>query len=147
MMSQRIQIVGINAFLTATYGHDTRLIDLLAHLHFDHQQLDSIRTEYLQDVINAYTGAVQEQVVADRDGARLYQILVRRFGFDGNPADTLRDIAKNYGVSRERIRQLEQKALKMCASKAIRGAIETLLRDAVAKLVGGPQEPVEATTA
>jgi RNA polymerase primary sigma factor len=38
-------------------------------------------------------------------------VLRRRFGLGGQPAQTLREIAAEYGLSRERIRQIEQAAL------------------------------------
>lgn len=40
------------------------------------------------------------------------EILVMRYGLDGNEPMTLEDIGKKYGVTRERIRQIEAKALK-----------------------------------
>jgi len=39
------------------------------------------------------------------------KIISQRFGFDGGPQKTLEEIGKKLGVSRERIRQLENIAL------------------------------------
>lgn len=44
------------------------------------------------------------------DGRSAY-VLVRRYGLDGGPAATYREIARDLGVCRERIRQQEEKAL------------------------------------
>jgi hypothetical protein len=41
---------------------------------------------------------------------RQRQIITLRFGLDGNPTKTLEESSKNYGVTRERIRQIETKA-------------------------------------
>ncbi len=38
-------------------------------------------------------------------------IIVRRFGLDGGPAMTLAAVGESLGISRERVRQLEQKAM------------------------------------
>lgn len=38
-------------------------------------------------------------------------ILIRRFGLDGGASETLEDIGADYGVTRERIRQIEAQAL------------------------------------
>ena len=39
-------------------------------------------------------------------------MIERRFGLDGDPPETHKQIAKRFGVSVERIRQIEQKALR-----------------------------------
>lgn len=41
-------------------------------------------------------------------------ILIKRFGLYGSKQMTLAELAVEYGVTRERIRQLEMKALRMC---------------------------------
>lgn len=48
---------------------------------------------------------------------RLTDIVRRRFGIDG-PAETLEQIGEQYGVTRERIRQLESKALEILRRRA-----------------------------
>jgi RNA polymerase primary sigma factor len=40
------------------------------------------------------------------------KILRLRFGIDGRPTETLEKIGKSFNVSKERIRQIEKKALK-----------------------------------
>jgi DNA-directed RNA polymerase specialized sigma subunit len=47
-----------------------------------------------------------------------------RFGLTGEPEQTLEDIAKDYGVTRERIRQNEWKAIREMREKARRMGIE-----------------------
>lgn len=43
---------------------------------------------------------------------RQQKILIRRYGLDGRPEETLQQIARRIGVSRERIRQLQSKAIR-----------------------------------
>ena len=49
-------------------------------------------------------------------------VLERRFGLTG-PEETLEQIAQTYGVSRERVRQMEQRALRQLRRPAVRRAI------------------------
>ncbi|HCV97673.1 MAG TPA: hypothetical protein DGJ56_00090 [Verrucomicrobiales bacterium] len=39
------------------------------------------------------------------------EILIRRFGLDGNETAMLEEIGKQFGVTRERVRQLQNTAL------------------------------------
>ncbi len=60
--------------------------------------------------------------------AREADIIKKRFGFDGNDTMTLDQIAKQYGLTRERIRQIEGKVLaKMRKYPSIRRKLEGLL--------------------
>ena len=64
----------------------------------------------LEMLLDADQKRILEQVVAnlaDRDRA----IITMRFGLDGDEERTLEEVANVFGVTRERIRQLEQKAL------------------------------------
>ena len=59
------------------------------------------------------------ELVDDLGNARLIDIVRRRFGMDG-PVETLEQIGEDYGVTRERIRQLESKALEILRRRARR---------------------------
>jgi RNA polymerase primary sigma factor len=43
---------------------------------------------------------------------RMKLVLERRYGLDGHPAQTLEDLGRELGVTRERVRQIENKALR-----------------------------------
>jgi RNA polymerase primary sigma factor len=51
--------------------------------------------------------------------AREREVLVRRFGLDDGEPDTLEEIGSSFGLTRERIRQIETQALKKLASSAL----------------------------
>ena len=48
----------------------------------------------------------------DRIEPRLRQLLVLRFGLEGKPPQTLDEIGRELGVTRERVRQLETRAFR-----------------------------------
>ena len=53
-------------------------------------------------------------------------VIVLRFGFDGEGMKTLEDVARSFNVTRERIRQIEAKAirkLKHPSKKALRNQL------------------------
>lgn len=45
---------------------------------------------------------------------RNINVVVRRFGLDGEEPETLESIAKRFGITRERVRQIEAKFIKKC---------------------------------
>jgi len=58
---------------------------------------------------------------------RMRYVLVHRYGLDGKQVQTLEEIAGHLGVSRERVRQLQQAALKQLRQAA--SALEHYIRD------------------
>lgn len=50
---------------------------------------------------------------------RLREVMERRFGLKGKPAETLEAIGRSFGVTRERVRQIEEDGLKRFASPEI----------------------------
>ena len=51
-------------------------------------------------------------------------ILVHRLGLDGSAIETLKDVGKRYDVTRERIRQIEAKALRKMRHQARSGRLK-----------------------
>lgn len=114
-MPIRTQIMGLNRLLTAVYNRETRLSSLLADLGFSPQQIETIRRDHLEYVTTQYIALIEERLLQVRAGGeRLSHIINRRFGLDGNRPETLQALGQQLGISRERVRQLEQKTLRSC---------------------------------
>jgi RNA polymerase primary sigma factor len=59
---------------------------------------------------NARTVELAEAI--DRLNPRMKHVVLRRFGLDGKPPQTLEEVGVDMGITRERVRQLETRALK-----------------------------------
>jgi len=55
---------------------------------------------------------IAQRLLADLD-PRLRRIVVRYYGLDGEPPDTLESVAKRVGITRERARQLREQAISI----------------------------------
>jgi RNA polymerase primary sigma factor len=60
--------------------------------------------------IHARTAELTEAI--DRLNPRMKHVILRRFGLDGKPPQTLEEVGHDMGITRERVRQLETRALK-----------------------------------
>ncbi|MCE5244046.1 MAG: RNA polymerase sigma factor RpoD, partial [Desulfobacteraceae bacterium] len=55
------------------------------------------------------------------------KILRLRFGLDGQPAETLEKIGQSFKVSKERIRQIEKKALRKLRNPNRQACLKTFI--------------------
>ncbi|MFF4587308.1 sigma-70 family RNA polymerase sigma factor [Streptomyces sp. NPDC001388] len=88
--------------LDRVIGDGTTLGDFMG----EHAFLPSVE----HDVVNALLMA-DVMAVVDTFSERSARVLVRRLGLDGDEPSTLDELGREYGVTRERIRQIESKAL------------------------------------
>lgn len=77
-----------------------------AHAHTDPMDMEDIRSVILE--------MLEDIEVID---SRKREILIKRFGLDGNPPMTLEEVGDFMKVTRERIRQLEHQALQALKNK------------------------------
>ncbi|MDA5141096.1 sigma-70 family RNA polymerase sigma factor [Streptomyces sp. AD681] len=87
--------------LDRVIGDGATLGDFVARTHLlpsvDRQVIGALFAEAVMDVVDTFT-------------EREARILVRRLGLDGDEPSTLDDLGREFGVTRERIRQIEGKA-------------------------------------
>ena len=80
----------------------------------DSQLMDFVAddTDMEKKVIDSIESMELHKIIKERLSKREYDIINMRYGLDGNTTMTLREIGDYYGLSRERIRQIEEKAMR-----------------------------------
>ncbi len=130
------EVHGLNAFLSAVYGKEMRISAMLAQSGLGPEQVECLRTKHLHQVVICLLDIIQQRFTRYTRGDQMYQILCRSFGIASHSQETLQAIGESYGVTRERIRQLEQKALRRCRARAQLTLWEISLRASALSLLG-----------
>ncbi|RUM61717.1 MAG: RNA polymerase sigma factor RpoD/SigA [Persephonella sp.] len=93
-------------------------IDLLSSQNTDDLERDLIK-EYLEKEINHILSFLSE---------RERYVIINRFGLNDTQPKTLKEIGKELGISRERVRQIETRALKKIKALATRRHLRDLIQ-------------------
>ncbi|MFD7060806.1 sigma-70 family RNA polymerase sigma factor [Streptomyces sp. NPDC059906] len=96
--------------LDRVIGDGATLGDFVARTHLlpsvDRQVIGALFAEAVMDVVDTFT-------------EREARILVRRLGLDGDEPSTLDDLGREFGVTRERIRQIEVKTRPLLRERVL----------------------------
>ena len=130
------RMTSLNQFLSSVYGVPITLSLLLTELGFTEQQLDQLHRDHWEEIVASSIALLKDRLVPWSDNHRSYDVVCRRFGLDGRPTETLQAIGERLGLTRERVRQLEQRAILWCRSNASRTGWEAGLHDVATRLAG-----------
>lgn len=98
---------------------DTRLSDLIADPDTGSLSGDADEVFVHEDIIKSLN------ILNDRER----EIIIRHFGLNDEPPMTLEDIGKLYGITRERVRQIESKAMRKLRTSKTRIELEEYYHD------------------
>lgn len=99
--------------------NDTCLSDLIADPHTK-QMMKNIHDEFIHKDILKSLSVLNER---ERD------IIIKHFGLNNETALTLEEIGKSYGITRERVRQIESAAIRKLKSDDVRELLEGYYQD------------------
>ncbi len=74
--------------------------------------IEDTSSESPDTATNAQARSVELAEALDQLNPRMKHVVMRRFGLDGQPPQTLEDVGTDLGITRERVRQLETRALR-----------------------------------
>ena len=74
--------------------------------------IEDEKSESPDNATAAHARTVELAEAIDRLNPRMKHVVLRRFGLDGRPPQTLEEVGQEMGITRERVRQLETRALK-----------------------------------
>jgi RNA polymerase primary sigma factor len=107
-----MDVVSLDAPLSIAEGDGLNLGELVADA--------SVRPDQAAELQRSRE--MVRELVDTIEDARARDIIRRRYGFDG-PDETLQELGDGYGVTRERIRQIQDKTLRKLVKRAISGGL------------------------
>jgi len=129
------RINGLNELFSEVYGVNAKVSSMLRANDFSAEELECLKDKldsFLLGVVNAIYIATDE---------RLADVVIRRYGISTGEKETLEDIGKCFGLTRERIRQLQEKAIKKLSKK-----LEQIIIRTAATTIGKKVKIVAPTT-
>lgn len=129
----------INAYLSILHGSETRISSVLMNLGYNADQIRLIRSQGLSVLVSSFMWSVTDRLLSHTDGERLFLILRQRLRVDGTKVATLQELAGEFGISRERVRQLETKVIRRCRHRTNRVFVESTLRELANTVLGDSQ--------
>lgn len=135
-MDFKTQITGLNELLTVIYGSDTKLSTLLRELGFEQARIEQVRDQHLETVVSQFLDVIHRRLTSDSGKDTYYQLLARRYGLDGEPAEQLSNIAPRYNYSPEYLRQLFEEITERIRSKTWQSDLKKNLKYIVVAELG-----------
>jgi RNA polymerase primary sigma factor len=74
--------------------------------------IEDVTSESPDTATNAQARSAELAKAIERLNPRMKHVVLRRFGLDGRPPQTLEEVGSDLGITRERVRQLETRALR-----------------------------------
>lgn len=113
----RDYIVSLNELLKDIFGEEYRISSILKSANFSQDQITYLQGGGLHNLMQNIDFALRVYLISYSNTSKNCDILYQRYGLFGHKKQTLEHIGEQYGVSRERIRQLQAKTLKLLNKK------------------------------
>jgi hypothetical protein len=141
-MNFEIQFKGLNDLLAAIYGSGMQLAGLLHELGFEQSRIDQLNGPPLEAVAAGLLDSLHRRLTSDAGQDTYYQVLARRYGLDGEPPQSLDEIAQARRMDREELSLLWGSILERCKTQTSQKELgRDLKRLAVAQLAQSAERP------
>lgn len=135
-MDFKIQITGLNELLSIIYGDETKLSSLLRELGFEESQVEIVREKHLESIVAQFLEVIHKRLTNDAGKDTYYQILVRRYGLDGESSEQLSYIAPKYNYTPESLRPIFEEIIGRVKTKTWQAELKKNLKQIVIQKLG-----------
>ncbi len=103
--------VGLEKMLSALLRRQITVAKLILELGLSKQDVETLELKSIGRISEGLIEYIEQSLSAIEGGTRRYSIIERYYGLDGFLPARLSGISTKYGISRERVRQLKDRAL------------------------------------
>jgi len=129
----KLTAVGLQLLLTDVCGEERHISDILPRFGLTNDRVNLLKTKKIAEFYDNIKFVLTCQFFHYSGGHRLLLILFQHYGLFGYSKKTLEEIGSSIGISRERVRQLENKALKRLKGNTSSDSIGLFLVHAACK--------------
>lgn len=129
------RLKGINRLLETIYGKPHFISDILRAKGFEEEEIQLIKRHHLEDYLDKFVDGLHE-VFDNPKWDRLLETIRYRYGLAEREKMTLRAIGAIYGLSGERIRQLQNKAIRIMRNSKRKGKLENMAVNVAREVLG-----------
>jgi hypothetical protein len=129
------RLKGINELLETIYGEPRLISDILRTKGIEEERIQLIKRHHLEEYLDKFVDGLNE-VLDNPKWDRLLGIVRYRYGIAEGDKMTLRAVGNIYGLSRERIRQLQNKAIRIMKNSKRRGRLENMAMSVAKEVLG-----------
>lgn len=119
-------LLSLNDLAKHLYGTEWRISTTLEKYPFSEAQIAFLKKDGLEPFLLNIDFALQCRLLCGSNSMRFFNIIYQRYGLFGCAKQTLQAIGEEMGISRERVRQLEEKALRRLKPTKTLDVFETL---------------------
>lgn len=129
------RLKGINELLETIYGEPRLISDILRAKGMEEERIQLMKRYHLEEYLDRFVDGLSE-VLDNPKWDRLLEIVRHRYGIAEGEKMTLQAIGNIYGLSRERIRQLQNKAIRIMKNSKRKGRLENMTMKAAQEVLG-----------
>lgn len=119
-------LFSLNDLAKDLYGTEWRISIALEKYPFSETQIAFLKADGLEAFLHNIDFALQCRLLCGSNSMRFFNIIYQRYGLFGCTKQTLQAIGEEMSISRERVRQLEEKALRRLKPTKTLDVFETL---------------------
>jgi|GEM_PF-1734140 len=123
----KVMTLSFNALLADIYGTEKRVSEILLDFGLEQSHINALKGVRSEVFYRNIKFALECRLLHYSGGRRLLEILCRRYGLFDHKKETFDEIGGTLGMSRERVRQLQSKAIKRLVGGVSADAVGILL--------------------